>query len=205
MNFFGAAIGRSGTTWLSSLLNESPTHTVKHEDGEPYESRIIPIEQWMPFPVERWEGGNYGEVQGYLRRHLSPHFAGLERTIPRRFVLLRHPKEITRSWMNKKGSNLVDLGFVTKEISDAFRLLVEYAEFDPGAKIFRMEDITKDINKLQELVDWLDIDLTVSKRMLTPKNENTSKWFVWDEESKEQYDRITQKYRTTFERYYSLR
>lgn len=186
MNFWGATIGRSGTVWLSGLLNQSPTHACAWEDAEEKASAELPhywwSSYWAPFPVHRWDRPNYGEFHGFLLRYLLPGYVGLERTIPRRFVVIREPRDVIASWMNQSFREPRFLPGVVREVLARTARLTDYQRTDPGCRLYRFEELTTDQGKVQELVDWLDLGFTVTGEMMEPKHQSSEKWFTWDAE-----------------------
>jgi hypothetical protein len=167
--FWVAGIGRSGTLWLSWLLDQSPTHTCRHEAADPH--TIISPDYFSDFPVQRWSGGNYGECHGHLLRYLSPERPGREREIPRRAVLMRDTRAIVRSWMCRDGHCEDDIGWVTRRVSDLQRKLMHYAESDAACRVVWLDDLTASIRAAQDFTDWLGIGLRVTPEMLKPRNE----------------------------------
>lgn len=164
MLFFVATVGRSGSHWLCHLLGQSPTHRVVHEKADPhFGSAVIP--GWSPFPLARFleNGPDYGEVHGFLRYYLSPEFAGLERSIPRRAVLERNTRAVIRSWMRNGGSLGPrpddEFAAVCFEVLNQQRLLHQWAKSDPGARLVCLETLTTDLDALRAFCDWLEIDL----------------------------------------------
>jgi len=191
MNFFIATIGRSGSTWLSALLNQSPTHTVMHEEADTRDPMYIhPHSQ---FPIKRFAKPNYGEVQGFLRYQLSATCPGPERLIPRRALLRRETKSVIKSWMNRDYRQIDELSAVIFEVVTQQRLLDMWAASDPEVRTFRFENLTTNLEALKELCSWLEIDLVpTDEQMREVKNPNdpAQHLFDWDEKSNELYDRI---------------
>lgn len=163
MLFFIATVGRSGSNWLCRTLAQSPTHRVEHEDADD-RFRTSAIHGHAEFPLERFlsRGPDYGEVHGFLRYNLSGERAGLERSIPRRAALERNTRDVIRSWCRNEiaaGSTTAEeeFGAIAFEVLTQQRLLREWAESDPSARIFSLEKLTTNQAVLDELCDWLGL------------------------------------------------
>ncbi len=163
MLFFGATVGRSGSTWLAETLNQSATHQVRHEEADLRDPAMI--HGWSRFPYERFadHGPNYGEVHGFLGYHLSAGHEGMERLIPRRFVLERETRAVVRSWMNRDGRQPEELAAVIFEVTTRQRLLREWAASDKRARVVKLETLTTDLRAFREFSDWLGIDFTPTR------------------------------------------
>lgn len=176
MNFFVAAIGHSGTRWLSHLLG------CEHEAPDP-RSKVLP-HPWTPFPVERfWQGGpDYGEVNGMLRYHLSAQHAGRERLIPRRAWLRRDPRAIIASWMNDGlGRDGDELASVCHEVLWHYHNLTGWAAADPAVRIVDLETLSTDLEALREFCAWLGVTIQPGPQALrpvypTPAERKTFQW-----------------------------
>lgn len=192
MNFFIVANGRSGTTWLASTLNQSPTHTVAHEEADRHGARAP--DYYEPFPVARWRRGNYGEVHGKLRRYLSPDHAGPEMAIPGRYVLFRNRFEIVSSWMNRPNRLSHDIGWITRQIcviEKSFADLVRCRGFKP----LWLHDLTGDLTALQSLIDDLRLGFKATPAMQARRmNATTGDRYQWDDEAMAIYEHVSQKF-----------
>lgn len=185
MNFFIATVGRSGSTWLSSVLAKG-SHTVLHEEAE--ESPQSHIRAFSPFPIHRFARSNYGEVHGYLRYHLSPHALGAELLVPRRAVLKRDVRKVVTSWMNRDARVPDELGAVIFEVLTQQRILDEWATAS-GSRVLNLEELSSSLPSLTDLVEWLGVDYAPTEADLAPKNVNDNGhrelWFSWDEKAEQ--------------------
>ena len=191
MNFFVVANGRSGTLWLARLLNQSPTHRVRHEEADTH--RPVSPECWEPFPIDRWADGNYGECHGILRRYLSPAYEGEEYRIPGKYVLLRSKKAIFESWMNRGGHRANDAGWRACSICKIEKNLLALHR-SRGFKMLVMEDLTTNLPLLQGLVDELGLGFTVSQELQTTKVNIGKKEFKWTPHIENVYNRMVIKF-----------
>lgn len=182
MNFFVVGIGRSGTTWLARLLDQSPSHRCLHEEADPRCKNVA--QPYSPFPLDRFlsAGPNYGECHGMLRYHLSAGVPnGKEKMIPRRVWLRRNLLAVIASWMNGWDRSRDELSAVCYEVLWQYRNLQQWETMDKGARLVRMEYLTTDLPALQEFTGWLEIDLEVTPEMQAPVNAQPAsvKWFTW--------------------------
>jgi len=191
MNFFIATIGRSGSTWLSKVLNRSATHTVLHEEADSRDPGFI--HPHSPFPIERFARPKYGEVHGFLRYHLSANMPGAERLVPRRGLLTRNTRDLITSWMNRDKRTIPELSAVIFEVTTQQRLLEAWANSDPEVRRFKLEELTTRLESLEDLCNWLEIGYTpVEGDLETVVNANQPKYhiFDWNDEAEELYQTI---------------
>lgn len=169
MNYFVVGIGRSGTTWLSQVLDSAPGWTCGHEPVDP-RSKVIPYAH-SPFPLERFlaRGEQYGECHGMLRYHLSVGDIGPEMAIMRRVYLRRHPLDIVASWMCGGNRTADELSATCHEVFWQANNLRRWAAMT-CSRIVDAETLWSDRAELQELVDWLGLPLTVAAEHMHPVN-----------------------------------
>lgn len=89
-NFIITAQGRSGTKFLSAVMDRSAKWTVRHEP----KPRGV-ILDWGPYQ-ERFSRDFYGEVNSLLRG------VALEAPVAKKGVILRHPAEVSVSFYNRR-------------------------------------------------------------------------------------------------------
>ena len=87
MTFCITAMGRSGTTFLSAMLNQSPTWTVEHEPG----GTSLSVRESR----KRFQRQKYGEVNTFIR------FQVMALDVDYRAVIIRRPLEIAQSMHNR--------------------------------------------------------------------------------------------------------
>jgi len=194
MNFFIATMGRSGSVWLSKVLNKSETHTVLHEEADPRQPSHVM--SYTPFPLERFDQPNYGEVHGMLRYSLSADVVGLEYLIQKRGLLLRDIRPTIASWMNRENRNLDELSAVIFEVMTQRRLLEMWAESDKEVRTFRLEEVGSNIGALRDLCNWLEIGYSPVREDLTPVNANPrpeNVKFEWNDEAESLLQRIAKR------------
>ena len=115
--FFILAIGRSGTTFLSNLLNLSPNALVVHE---PIANDIIAYNQAFNneknaykyinsfrmkeiyYRIKKENFNVYGEVNGFLRRHCKTLINSFSNSDTKFFHLVRDGRDVVRSIASRK-------------------------------------------------------------------------------------------------------
>lgn len=151
--YFVVCIGRSGSKWLSGLLDQAEGHTCAHEEGDPRD-KVTP-QPWTPFPIRRWLGrDSYGEVNGMLRYHLSAQALGAEMEIPQRVYLRRDPLDIIASWMTQGRRDESELSATCHEVMWHASNLRAWA-LASQSRIVDVEGLWDSREATQELVDWL--------------------------------------------------
>lgn len=169
-HYFVVCIGRSGSLWLSRLLDRAEGHHCAHEEGDPRD-KVVP-QPWSPFPIYRWHGkDSYGEVNGMLRYHLSPQCLGREMEIARRVYLRRSPLDIVASWMTQGRRHESELSATCHEVLWHAANLARWAEVS-HSRVVDVEDLWASREATQALVDWLlpGDRLPVTEAMMRPAN-----------------------------------
>lgn len=178
-------IGRSGSKWLSGLLDQAEGHRCAHEEGD-LRNKVVP-QPWTPFPVERWlRKDSYGEVNGMLRYHLSAQCLGREMEIPRRVYLRRNPLDIIASWMTQGRREESELSAACHEVLWHAANLAGWAELS-GSPVVDVETLWASRKETQALVDWLvgEESLHVTAEMMRPVNagnRRTREAWAWTPE-----------------------
>lgn len=149
--FFVVCIGRSGSMWLSRLLDTADGWSVAHEEKDP-RNKVVP-QPWTPFPVERF-APCYGEVNGMLRYHLSAQCLGREMEIPRRVYLRRDPLDIVASWMTTGHRAESELSATCHEVLWHSVNLAGWAALSQS-RVVEAEDLWASREATQMLAEWL--------------------------------------------------
>lgn len=184
--FFITGLGRSGTGFLASVLGRSREYHVVHEwhlpplyhDGQ---LRRFPLGRfWLArHPFSSWRRG-YGEVNSHLRRTLRVSAAGGERHIGKRAVIIRDPRDVIASAMNRKNRTLDDLEAVTRRILEQYAHLVALLSH-PQLEYERLDfaRFTSDPDSLRSVIRWAGIrDVEVGAEDVAKKvNVNVETWF----------------------------
>lgn len=185
--FFLTGLGRSGTAFLASALNRSQEYWVVHEWRIPKtafrDGRLSRFPLWRfvlarhPFAAHR---AGYGEVNSHLRRTLSATEAGAEALIEKRGVILRDPRDIITSGMNRNGRTEADFRALCDEaVRDFAHLHALINHPTLHYERFEFERFTTAPESILEIADWAGIpDLDVAPGMVERKvNTNRTDWF----------------------------
>jgi len=113
--FFITGLGRSGTKFLSKILNKSPKYRVIHEWHMPipgfkdHKMKRFPFFRFVLFSsLFKIQNKGYGEVNSYLRFGLDPAYVGLEKYIEKKAIIKRAPEDVIASVMNRGGRTIQD-------------------------------------------------------------------------------------------------
>lgn len=185
--FFITGLGRSGTAFLAEMLGQSEGHRVVHEWKIPRtplrDGRLQRFPLWRfllaryPFPSVR---RGYGEVNSHLRRTLSPAGDGAEALIERRGIILREPRDVVASGMNRSGRTEADFEALCEDVlGDFARLQALLRHPTLHYETFEFERFTRDPAYVLEIAEWAGItdlsaaDVTVERKV----NVNKTSWF----------------------------
>lgn len=154
-NFLITASGRSGTTFLSTVMNKSSIWSVKHE---PQRSEKLSIAQIQ----KRFNQNYYGEVNAFLCSIAD------EIKVKKKGVILRDPIELWISIANRyQGKNLI------KHLNDLeaiiFKMLYYSLKKDEYLTI-SFKKMTNDKNYLQNIINYFEVkDVKITEGILKEK------------------------------------
>lgn len=147
--FLITGFGRSGTKFLSEVMNKSQKWTVKHEArGDEDMRRIQPTHSLL----QDFSQDYYGEVNSYLR------YEWMEAPVDKYGFIRRDPRALVLSAANR---NTVDKTFdLIGEIYGYLRYLDKIEENDRANQFlfYNFEDFTSSKDALQELLNDFNID-----------------------------------------------
>ncbi len=189
--FFITGLGRSGTTFLASALNRSREYHVVHEWKIPRtpfrDGRLQHFPLWRFYLARHPLGAHrlgYGEVNSHLRRTLGLQDAGREALIEKRGVILRDPRDIIASAMNRLGRTEADFAWLCDERLRDFATLQQLlAHPTLHYERFEFERLTTDPSYVRQIAEWAGItDLDVPAEVVRRKvNSSDGNWFPrWD-------------------------
>jgi hypothetical protein len=173
INFLISGYGRSGTKWLSSLMNRSNIWEVQHEPGGPSdERRMVEKDRLVPKSIqERFNSDNYGEVNSRLRWIVD------KIDVEKRGVIIRDPIDIWAStFKRKKGF----YNYNDKQLeNEAGRILQSFQLFQRISphldRIISFRQMTSNVNYTQELLEFFGVmDVSVTEEDISNK-KNASK------------------------------
>jgi len=172
-NFLISGSGRSGTRFLSNLMNKSKTWTVLHEPG------LAGVENYSnqdqcDKTSQRFLKDNYGEVNSMLRRIF------LNIPVSKRGVLIRNPYDIYLSIANRK-----DVSYKWIEEFEESLKIITFALSDKKFKVKRIcfDKLTTDVNYANSILKWFGIDdveltiedITTKVNFTLPENKKYKK------------------------------
>jgi len=164
-------MGRSGTAFLAGVLNGADGWTVEHEPVSGFRSVREAQARFAR------AGGNYGEVNSYLR------FGILALKVDARAVIVRDPVEIFRSMFARGRPRLAHLGEALHALDAAIRAgvpAISFARMTSNAEYLRR--VARSVGV--ELVGAVDMTArNVSAARELPKDmreaaERQTAWFV---------------------------
>lgn len=149
--------GRSGTLYLATMLNRSPSWTIEHEPQTNIHNMLNCAQH-----AKRFRKSHYGEVNGFLRYCLN--------AIPaeKKAIILRHPFELVASvYSLHKDDHHVTL----TRIANWCKLAHGYAA--QGLPLFYFERFTTDYRELERLAHTVGITDLEPKPEWTREKINT--------------------------------
>lgn len=155
MSFLISAYGRSGTMFLSTVMNMSKTFTVKHEPRG--------IKDMLPnnFSYVDIFRGNYGEVNSMMRMHIE-NIINIQKGI-----ILRNPLDILLSGINRKCEDKHN--FICEDIIKMFYKFDDYIT-NKNMIFINFHLMTSDICYLQNILETFNIvDVKVNKQIINKK------------------------------------
>lgn len=192
--FLITGLGRSGTAFLAEALGHAPDYRVVHEWKIPRtpfrDGRLTRFPLWrfrmMRQPFGAWRPG-YGEVNSHLRRTLDPTIAGKEALVERRGVILRDPRDVIASSMNRGGRTDADFEFLCEAIvRDFSRLLGLLAHPTLTYERFEFRRFTSDPDEIQRIAQWAGLGElplptdTVERKVNTNRTDAFPRWPQWN-------------------------
>lgn len=179
--------GRSGTKYLSQILNKSKKWSIYHEprgDVDQQYTYRSSLEQRLYNEQLQYvfQFQHYGEVNSYLR------FWPFIHDLPQKFLLLRNPADIFLSICNRKSQKKWD--FFVSDLEYWYTKFDKWLDQD-WIPIF-FNEITTNVVYLNSVIESLGIDdLLVSKEILNKKiNENRKIKYAKPEDLPEKYLRL---------------
>lgn len=114
-NFLITGFGRSGTMFLSQVMNMSEQWTVEHEPRGGTDEDILSDEALKGF-----ESDHYGEVNSRLRRYL------LDIPADKKGIIFREPRDIIKSTANRK--DIKKTIEVVEDVMECYRLFTYWVK-----------------------------------------------------------------------------
>lgn len=165
-NFLITGYGRSGTKFLSTVLNKSKEWNIQHEPRKKLDEIqfIQNNKKYSSYLTNYFKKNKYGEVNSYLRYWYK------DINLNKKVLLIRNPYNVFLSMANRK--KIEDINYYLNNLNSAFSDFKK--NLDKFDKIIFFEDITTDIKYIKDLCTYLHInDINFDKINLNKKvNQN---------------------------------
>jgi len=154
-----SAMGRSGTRFLSCILNKSKTYHVEHEPRD-FISGLVP-KAHLKLAIQRFLHNRnkykyYGEVNSYLRYVLS------DLPVEHKLYIIRHPFSIVRSTFNWKQGKVNEVEETLDEIKRGMKFMMNVIK-SGGVRFKLFEYIIYDADEIMGVAKNMGInDLNIS-------------------------------------------
>jgi len=206
--FFITGLGRSGTTFLAAALGHARDYRVVHEWKIPRtpfrDGRLSRFPLWrfrlMRQPLGAWRPG-YGEVNSHLRRTLNPTGVGDEAQIERRGVILRDPRDVIASGMNRRGRTEADFARLCDAKARDFARLLQLLDHPVlHYERFEFRRFTTDADEILRIASWAglrDLELpanVVAKKINTSEASSFPRWRQWSDAHRARFDEAAERY-----------
>lgn len=148
-NFLISGFGRSGTMFLSSVMNKSKKWTVLHEPRETLDEKMVNDKMVSDFNKDY-----YGEVNSVMR------FRYYDINVSKRGLIFRDPTEIITSVANRKTLNrTIEL---VEDVNKWYSIFNEWIKADTSIIKIKFSKMTTDPDYLKWVLnsfDILDVDV----------------------------------------------
>ena len=194
MNFCISSMGRSGTKFLSKVLNQSRTWTVLHEPHDKHTCGLI-YKDRLHLIQHRINNEKYGEVNSFLRMILK------DLNVTKKGVITRDPRHIHISSYNKRKGILDDLYY--RQMTETFIMLDEL--LSSGIIRIRFEIMIKNPIYLTAIANYFNIEDirytigTCRKRVNARPNKLVK---IFDELPKEHQDKGMDSFENYLKKYF---
>jgi len=168
-NFLISGFGRSGTKFLSSIMNKSVTWVVNHEPRGAYEEMLykkgLPIDDKV---VNNFKNNNYGEVNSRMRFYFN------DIDVEKKGIIIRDPKEIITSICNRNKTE-VEITRIIDELNVFWHKFHEWIELGGVLKI-DFNSMTNDADYLKNVLTHFGIsDVEINEEIFKNKiNKNNN-------------------------------
>lgn len=206
--FFITGLGRSGTAFLASVLNRSSQYHVVHEWKVPRtpfrDGRLQKFPLWRFYLARHPFGGvrpGYGEVNSHLRRTLDAGSAGREVLVEKRGVILRDPRDIVASGMNRNGRTEADFPSLCEDKVSEFARLLELLDhptlhYEP----FEFRRFTAEPDYIRQIAEWAgigDLDVppeVVARKVNVSERSSFPRWRDWTAPQRKAFEAVADRY-----------
>ena len=138
MNFLITGFGRSGTLFLSSIMNLSKKWTVLHEPR-----KSVVEEKVTQKIIDAFSNNYYGEVHGGMR------YIFYDVNVDKRGLIIRDTKEIINSVANRK--TIDETIRIIDDLYKSYKNFNKWLNEDPSIVKIEFKKMTSDINYLESI------------------------------------------------------
>jgi hypothetical protein len=173
-NFLISGYGRSGTKFLSSIMNTSKKWTVLHEPRGSFEEDQYWNNKPIPEKVKSDFNRNYyGEVNSRLRFYFK------ELNVSKKGIIIREPKDIILSVCNR-GKSKEDILLTIRVLNDYYNKFIEWTKESTFFKI-DFAKMTSDVSYLNSILQYFGIDdVIIDNKIIKIKiNENLQRNIIY--------------------------
>jgi hypothetical protein len=175
-NFLITGFGRSGTKFLSTLMNKSKIWKVAHEPN----GGVVTKDNLL-----RFNDDYYGEVNSMMRHHFN------NITVGKKGVIIRNPKDIYMSLLNRNKNDL-EIFKTLDELNKYYKLFLEWVESDDIVRI-DFDKMVRDVNYLTSILEEFGItDVPITTDIIN-KKVNINKVIKY-----KSFDTLPTKYKDAF-------
>lgn len=157
-------MGRSGTKFLSSIMDRSVYYNVKHEPLSKSKENLHRAQQRF------YTNQNYGEVNSLLRKWF------MDLHVPSKGIIIRNPKDITLSSWNKKKR---PVSWLLDDLKPSLELLDHYHKHGAYTIYFDVMTTDKDY-LLKVLADFGITDVQITDDDLKTKINGSDYRTTWE-------------------------
>lgn len=151
MNFLISGMGRSGTAFLSFMMNKSKKWTVAHEPQPSKNARRA-----LGAIQRRFDNNQYyGEVNSYLRYVFD------DLRVDKKGIIVRNPANVFLSIANRKKSIVEGLDELCESLIESFKIIDRATA---TARVIRFEKMVAEIDYINQVL----IDFGINDVMLRP-------------------------------------
>ena len=168
-SFLISGFGRSGTKFLSDVMNKSNKWVVKHEPRGSYDLDIYKKDGIIPKRIkDTFDQEYYGEVNSYMRGFIK------DIEVSKRGIILRNPENIYKSLLNRTDKH----EFILKTLDEIHEYWYKFHYLLKTTNIQKIEfeKMTTDIEYLNKILfDFGIYDVVINETIINNKiNTNKS-------------------------------
>jgi len=178
-SFLITSHGRTGTKFLSQVMNKSRQWQVKHQpdindDGD----RIIPKKKFYDavipsYQQRRFNQDYYGEVNGLLKYNF------FKLNVANKGIICRDYKDVILSFSNGRDGRELILGLIQKVrvVNLCHNMFYDFLEKHPKVVLIEFDNMVSSVSYLKSVLNHFGIfDVVINKKVLHKKINSNTKW-----------------------------